>query len=96
MGYMWENTFMPKDINWKTATEEEIDAYLNQKREEENKFLLSLEAPLSNLSQPQEGEDFDHIADQIEKVAPSPSSAYEGLRRFGRRNNELREQTKKS
>jgi hypothetical protein len=83
-----------KEFNWGTATEEEVDAYIKKHDELTRVFLESLKVPLENLTEPQEGGNFDIIADQIEKAAPFPSAALKGIRMFGRRNGQLREQKK--
>lgn len=79
-----------EEFNWATASRTEIDEYLASLDKKERDFLKSLEGPISNLTKPQEGEDFDHIVDQIAKTAPTHNAMMQGVRMFGRRNGELR------
>lgn len=89
MFWLYNSDYMT-EFHWDTASEEEIKAYLDQKDKKTAHFLESLEAPLGNLTVPQEGEAFDNIADQIEKAAPNSESVFQGIRMFGRRNSQLR------
>ena len=85
-----------KQFDWATASRSEIDVYLASLDKMDRDFLKSLEEPISNITKPQEGDDFDHIADQIAKAAPTHHAMMQGIRMLGRKNGELRREQEKN